>query len=227
MASTHDESTLITEPDAATDRLDRDDVFHILQCRRRRLVLKYLQEHDGPADMRDITERIAAVENDTTVTQLRSQERQRVYIALYQSHLPKMDRDGIISYDQDRGVVERTACTAQFDPYLVNEPTLLPDAEPAEAEPEQRDSGASAQRDSAASAQRDPAASVQGSDDGDGLNRRSLAAAGGGLALVASVYAGTAQSLPSAAVVVALVCTLVVGVAAGYYRRGSGAFAEV
>jgi len=89
MSSTHEGSTLITETEAPNDRLDRDDVFHILQCRRRRLVLKYLQEHDGPADMRDVTEAIAAIENDTTVAQLRSQERQRVYIALYQSAPPE------------------------------------------------------------------------------------------------------------------------------------------
>lgn len=212
MSSTHDEATTLTETDSPDERLDRDDVFHILQCRRRRLVLKYLQDHDGPADMRDVTERIAAIENDTTVAQLRSQERQRVYIALYQSHLPKMDRDGIINYQQDRGVVERTARTAQFDPYLVNEPTLLPDAEPAGPADDDRVEGGRQE-------------TVRATID-DGWKRRSLAAAGGGLALIVSIYAGSVPSIPSAAVAAALACTLFVALAAGYYRRGSGAVAE-
>lgn len=107
--------------------LDRDDIFHILQCRRRRLVLKYLQEYDGdgPASMSEIAEHIAARENNTTVTALRSQERQRVYIALYQSHLPKMDKVGVINYEQYRGHVKPTERTAEFERYLFDEPSLL------------------------------------------------------------------------------------------------------
>jgi|GEM_PF-247350 hypothetical protein len=109
------------------DELTRDDLFHVLQCRRRRLVLKYLHEHPGdePADMSDIAEHIAALEHDTTVDSLRSKQRQRVYIALYQSHLPKMDDAGVINYNQDRGLVEATALADSFDGYLDEEPSLL------------------------------------------------------------------------------------------------------
>ncbi|SFR88942.1 hypothetical protein SAMN05216559_0555 [Halomicrobium zhouii] len=219
MSSTHEGSTLITETEAPTDRLDRDDVFHILQCRRRRLVLKYLQEHDGPADMRDVTEAIAAVENDTTVAQLRSQERQRVYIALYQSHLPKMDRDGIINYEQDRGVVERTARTAQFDPYLVNEPTLLPESETTDEGPVDDGPVNEGPADQGPVDQnRDDASSA--SDTAGGWNQPSLVAAGGGLALVASVYAATTLAGPAALVAVA-VGALVAVLAGVYYYRES------
>ncbi|WP_135855375.1 DUF7344 domain-containing protein [Halorussus salinus] len=131
-----------TETDE-TDELTRDDIFHVLQCRRRRLVLKYLQEHDTPVKMTDITEKIAAVEHDTTVAALKSQERQRVYIALYQSHLPKLDEEGIIQYQQNRGIVERTERTDAFDRYLDEEPSMRDDdatePQPADAE---RDEGA-------------------------------------------------------------------------------------
>uniref|UniRef100_UPI003F79622F DUF7344 domain-containing protein n=1 Tax=Halomicrococcus sp. SG-WS-1 TaxID=3439057 RepID=UPI003F79622F len=44
--------------------------------------------------------------------------RQRVYIALYQSHLPKLDEEGVIDYNQSRGIVERGSLADQFDPYL-------------------------------------------------------------------------------------------------------------
>ncbi|WP_137684076.1 DUF7344 domain-containing protein [Haloarcula mannanilytica] len=116
-----------SEESASNDELTRDDLFHVLQCRRRRLVLKYLHEHPGdePADMSDIAEHIAALEHDTTVDSLRSKQRQRVYIALYQSHLPKMDDAGVINYNQDRGLVEATALADSFDGYLDEEPSLL------------------------------------------------------------------------------------------------------
>ncbi|ELZ10982.1 hypothetical protein C479_09233 [Halovivax asiaticus JCM 14624] len=113
--------------DVTENTIARDEIFHILQCRRRRLVLKYLQEFDTPAKMTDITERIAAFEHDTTVAALKSQERQRVYIALYQSHLPKLDDEGIIEYQQNRGIVERTERAAAFDRYLDEEPSLRDD----------------------------------------------------------------------------------------------------
>ena len=70
-----------TETDE-TDELARDDIFHVLQCRRRRLVLKYLQEHDTPAKMTDITEKIAAVEPDTTLAALQPQEPPHAHHAL-------------------------------------------------------------------------------------------------------------------------------------------------
>ncbi|KOX91891.1 DUF7344 domain-containing protein [Haloarcula rubripromontorii] len=112
---------------SSDDALTRDDLFHVLQCRRRRLVLKYLHEYPGdePADMSDIAEHIAALEHDTTIDSLRSKQRQRVYIALYQSHLPKMDDAGVINYNQDRGLVEATALASSFDKYLAAEPSLL------------------------------------------------------------------------------------------------------
>ncbi|WP_255166999.1 DUF7344 domain-containing protein [Natrononativus amylolyticus] len=111
--------------------LEKDDIFHILQTRRRRDALRYLQGTDEPVRMRDLAEQVAAWENETTVEQLSSDERQRVYISLYQSHLPKLDEEGIINYNQSRGIVERTPAADQFDPYL--EPT---DEEAADADGE-------------------------------------------------------------------------------------------
>lgn len=98
--------------------LSKDQMFHLLSNQRRRDVLRYLAAHEGPVDMRDVAERVAAQEHDTTVKQLTSDERQRVYIALYQTHLPKLDDHGIIAYDQSRGVLERTERANQLDPYL-------------------------------------------------------------------------------------------------------------
>lgn len=104
---------------ASPDRsLSKDDTFHILQNERRRRVLQYLSDTDGPVDMRDIAEQVAAWEHDTTVQQLTSDQRQRVYIALYQSHLPKLADFDLIVYNRSRGIVERTPLADQVASYL-------------------------------------------------------------------------------------------------------------
>ena len=98
--------------------LATDDIFHILQNEHRRRVLQYLADTEGPVHMPDIAEQIAAVEHDTTIHQLTSTQRQRVYIALYQAHLPKLADFGLITYNQSRGIVERTRAADQVMRYL-------------------------------------------------------------------------------------------------------------
>ncbi len=106
------------EAEPASSELTEDQIFHILQNERRRNVLRYLQDTDEPVRMRDVAEQVAAWEHDTTVEALTSDQRQRVYIPLYQSHLPKLDSEAIIDYQQSRGIVERRSSAAQLEPYL-------------------------------------------------------------------------------------------------------------
>lgn len=95
-----------------------DDVFHLLQNQRRRWVLHYLRGVDETVNMGDLSEQIAAWEHDTTVDALRSAQRQRVYIALYQRHLPKLDDKGVIDYNQSRGRVTPRRRADQLVAYL-------------------------------------------------------------------------------------------------------------
>ncbi|OAQ54447.1 hypothetical protein HTG_02545 [Natrinema mahii] len=87
------------------ERLSKDVIFELLKNRRRREVLTYLLEADETVTLGELAEQIAAWENDTDVNALSSDQRKRVYVALYQTHLPKMDDAGIVEYDQDRGLI--------------------------------------------------------------------------------------------------------------------------
>ncbi|MFB6131141.1 MAG: hypothetical protein ABEJ28_10010 [Salinigranum sp.] len=98
--------------------LSRDEIFHVLQNRRRRDVLRYLQGRHDAVDLSDLAEQVAAWEHDTTVDALTSKERKRVYVALYQAHLPKLDDNGLVEYDQQRGTLRRTERADLLDPYL-------------------------------------------------------------------------------------------------------------
>jgi len=111
--------------------LTKDQIYHVLQVSRRRDVLAYLEGTAGPVRMRDVAEQVAAWEHDTTLQALTSKQRQRVYISLYQTHLPTLDREGIIDYQQSRGVVERTPVADQFTPYLTERGDATPPEEPA------------------------------------------------------------------------------------------------
>lgn len=85
--------------------LSIDEVCHILQNGRRRNALQFLREADEVVRMGDLAEAVAAWENETTVDRLRCEQRKRVYIALHQVHLPKLDEAGVVDYDSDRGTI--------------------------------------------------------------------------------------------------------------------------
>ena len=98
--------------------IDQELAFQMLSCRRRRHVLHYLRQNDGSATLRTLSRRIAAWENDTDPEEITYQQRVRVYTALRQSHLPKMDDGGIVEFDPDRSTVALTNAARQLDVYL-------------------------------------------------------------------------------------------------------------
>ncbi|MEF8886728.1 MAG: hypothetical protein V5A30_02900 [Haloarculaceae archaeon] len=95
-----------------------DDIFKTLSNRRRRHVLYYLRHIDGTVTIRDLSEQLAAWENGTTTAEVVPGERKRLYTALHQTHLPKMDALGIVTYGRNRGTVRMTDSVREFDAYL-------------------------------------------------------------------------------------------------------------
>ena len=99
------------------ETLTRDVIFDVLSRARRRQVLQLLSS-EGPMELTELAERVAAVENDTTVEDLTKQQRKRVYVSLYQTHIPKMEEAGLVEYDSDTKVVSLEARAAEIDRYL-------------------------------------------------------------------------------------------------------------
>lgn len=98
--------------------LSTDAIFETLSSRRRRYILHYLKQRDQQVTIRDLSTQIAAWENGIEVSAVTPKERKRVYTALHQTHLPKMDKLGVVVHDPDRGVVELTPHVRAFDIYL-------------------------------------------------------------------------------------------------------------
>jgi hypothetical protein len=87
------------------DLLSNKRVYDLLADTRRRYALHYLKQADATVQVRDLAEQVAAWENGKEIADLTSQERKRVYISMYQSHLPTLDKRGIVEYDDNRGTV--------------------------------------------------------------------------------------------------------------------------
>lgn len=106
----------------SNEAISLDEVFEVLKNQRRRRVLDYLDGSTEPVTLSDLAEHIAGLENDKEPRLITSSERKRVYVGLYQSHLPKMDDAGAISYDKNRGIVEPGAEFDHFTGYLSRGP---------------------------------------------------------------------------------------------------------
>lgn len=104
--------------DGADDLVSIDDLFDVLHNGRRRRILEYLLAGEGTATAGELAEHIAAAENDTTVAALSSTERKRVYVSLYQNHLPKMDDANVVDYHDGRKTVRLEAEAETLEPYL-------------------------------------------------------------------------------------------------------------
>ncbi|WP_254547446.1 DUF7344 domain-containing protein [Halomarina pelagica] len=101
-----------------SSELALDDAFNILSNSRRRYILYYLYMQDEPATIEELASQIAAWENDIPVDELDDTARRRVYVSLYQTHLPKLDDFGIAVYDRDEGTVELTEKAEEIVRYL-------------------------------------------------------------------------------------------------------------
>lgn len=107
-----------TAADSAGHTLPLDQIFEILKNSRRRETLAYLKENGGETTLSEVAEHIAAIENDTTINAISSAERKRVYVGLYQCHLPKMDDTNVVQFDKNRGTIALGPNAEQLEPYL-------------------------------------------------------------------------------------------------------------
>ena len=101
-----------------TEPLSKGEVFEVLRNQRRRYVLQYLKQDERAVELGDLAQQVAAWEYETTLEEVTPEQRKRVYTTLQQTHLPKMDSSGILSFDSDRGVIEPTERTAELNIYL-------------------------------------------------------------------------------------------------------------
>jgi len=112
--------------DADYNSLSQDMVFDLLSNSRRRFVLHYLERADGPVRLSELAAEIAAIENEIPASELTSQQRKRTYVSLYQTHIPKLQDAGAVSYDAETGMVKLAAGAGEIGEYFQQQGTGRP-----------------------------------------------------------------------------------------------------
>ena len=85
----------------SSSQTTRTDPIHIIQNPRRRLFIKVLVKLGGEASLRELVRRIAKMMGDPDDKKLVK----NIYISMIQTHIPKMERAGLIRYDRANGTV--------------------------------------------------------------------------------------------------------------------------
>jgi len=102
-----------------------DTAFEVLSNSRRRFIIATLRQRETPVSITTLANAIGAHEAGVSPDDLSSAEQKRVYISLYQSHVPKLESAGFVVFDSDTGTVSGTGATEEIDRYLdTNQPVV-------------------------------------------------------------------------------------------------------
>lgn len=107
------------------NELQTDTVYETLKNSRRRMTLAYLAAVETPVTISDLSEHVASLETGTPSDKLDSQDRKRVYVGLYQCHLPKMDDAGIVEFEKNRGLIDRGVNFEQVTAHMEDDSTTV------------------------------------------------------------------------------------------------------
>lgn len=95
---------------------EKDELYDLLSNHRRRYVIHFCKQADGPLTLSTLAEHVAAREQDKSVAELTSAERKRVYTSLQQTHLDRLADAGMIEYDGNE--IYLTEDATELDVYL-------------------------------------------------------------------------------------------------------------
>jgi hypothetical protein len=108
------------------ETLTQDVVFDLLSNPRRRYVLFHLSQVDEPIQLRDLADEVSSWENEVPVNKLTNQQRKRVYVSLYQTHIHSHQDAGVDDYDSDSGYVRLAERSDELGSYISGDDDQLP-----------------------------------------------------------------------------------------------------
>ncbi|TYL39024.1 hypothetical protein CV102_06945 [Natronococcus pandeyae] len=93
-------------------------VFELLEEKRRRYVLYYLYERDGPVGVEELVKTVDEWE-DEPPPQNRSLDRfEEIALELKHTHLPKSAEVEFVQYDPDQNIVQIQGSPHEFDTFV-------------------------------------------------------------------------------------------------------------
>ena len=108
-----------SSPKSDESKPSLDAIFTLLSNSRRRGAIVFLLEAEtNEVDFTSIVDHVASTEFDKPVEQLDSSQRHTVYTSLYQSHLPKLEKHGVVEYERPSGTVRQGPNAGLVQRYL-------------------------------------------------------------------------------------------------------------
>ncbi|WP_331234244.1 DUF7344 domain-containing protein [Natronorarus salvus] len=94
-----------------------DKLFEILSKRRRRYVLYYLDQRNGPVPVDELVIAISQWE-DETPREIPDEKFENLEISLHHNHLPKTAEIEYVRYDPEQQVIQMSESPPELDAFL-------------------------------------------------------------------------------------------------------------
>lgn len=102
-----------------------NDIRETTKNIRRRYALYYVTQVGGDVDFEDLVDRIASWETGLPPSEVDASTRKSVYNSLYQTHLPKLEERGLITFNRETKTVSVTHRTEEITLVFRQEAPLL------------------------------------------------------------------------------------------------------
>ncbi|MFC7028059.1 hypothetical protein ACFQJ5_11490 [Halomicroarcula sp. GCM10025324] len=104
--------------------ITRDAAYEVLSNPRRRAILHILRTADRPIEVTTLAAQVAGWEEGIRPADLTSRQRKRVYVSMYQTHIPKLESVGLVTHEGEN--VRATNQIHEIDTYLSKESRWIP-----------------------------------------------------------------------------------------------------
>lgn len=95
-----------------------ETTFELLSHSKRLGLLECLKAYDETLALADAAEEIASAVEDKPVQDIDAEFVKRIYMALYHSHIPRLEAHDIVHYDQENDLVALTERGHEMAEYL-------------------------------------------------------------------------------------------------------------
>jgi hypothetical protein len=108
--------------------ISRNQIFEVLSNDRRQYVVQCLLKRgeSTPVPLGEVVDYVAAREYDLPFGEIDAARRKRVYTAVRQCHLPKLDEYDVVEFDSRRSEVAPGPAVEDVRPYLAYDPRTTP-----------------------------------------------------------------------------------------------------
>lgn len=109
---------MIEESPQQVEALAPETAFQLLSHSTRIGLLECLKDYDETLALADVSEEVACTVEDKPVQNIEAESVKQIYMALYHSHIPRLEAHDIVQYDQERDLVTLTERGHQLAEYL-------------------------------------------------------------------------------------------------------------